>query len=769
MPQGIFAVLFGTLHLNAWERMNVMKMYACGRFSVASIPAGLSVLPLTAGAPGRIKRRRYRSLCKAALIFLLSSHAVASVVFDADGKAVLSPLPEPGVKIYVAADGSDGGDGTEAHPFATLERARDRVREISRQLGIIRPGGIHILIGSGRYEVTRTFELRAEDSSPTSDVLVYRAMDGARPVFTGGVRLSGFASVSDDAILARLPEDARGKVMQVDLNQYGIKEQGPLILGGCAGGNGFKTHPVIEVFWDDEALQMARYPNDGVLYVADICVPDGHSIHGISGSKTGRFIYDGERPARWKDEKDPLLYGYWFWDWADSYERIAAIDTGKREITLAKPYHTYGYRKGARFYAVNMLCEIDMPGEWYIDREKGVLYIYPPSDPEKAKVELSILSSPMLKMDNVRNVQFQGLTWELCGSDVITVNGGNGCLFAGCTVRKSGGNGIEVKGGQGHGIVSCDIHMMGRGGIVLSGGDRKTLTPGGHFVANCDIHHLSRIDHTYTPAAIVDGVGNRVIHNRMHHINSSALRINGNEHLIEYNEVHDVLLESDDQGGADMWGNPTFRGNVYRYNYWHHIGNWRGIGEILSCGHAGIRLDDAICGTLIHGNVFYKCSGGQAGFGGVQIHGGKENIVENNIFVECAAAISFSQWGEKRWNDFTAKSLDSPDIDAALYQTRYPALAHLAENPDINTIQRNLVWKCGKFLLRDNDRNISADNVITEDGSYFAKAAAGDFSIGSTARMPAGFAAIPFEKIGLYVDELRRELPLKEIAEARAR
>jgi hypothetical protein len=336
-------------------------------------------------------------------------------------------------------------------------------------------------------------------------------------------------------------------------------------------------------------------------------------------------------------------------------------------------------------------------------------------------------------------------------------------------VRKSGGNGIDIQGGTGNGVVSCDIYSMGRGGILIRGGDRKTLAPGGHFVANCDIHHLSRIDHTYTPAVVVDGVGNRVTHSRMHDINSSALRINGNDHVIEYNEVHDVLLESDDQGGADMFGNPTFRGNVYRYNYWHHIGNWRGTGEVLSCGHAGIRLDDAICGTHIQGNVFYKCSGGQAGFGGVQIHGGKENVVENNIFAECAAAISFSPWGEKRWNEFISKSLESPEIDPALYQARYPELAHLAENPDANTVRKNLIWKCGKFLLRDSGKNIATDNTITDDAGYFANAASGDFAVAATAQAPAGFEAIPFGKIGVYADEWRKDISAGEIEKARAR
>ena len=157
-----------------------------------------------------------------------------------------------------------------------------------------------------------------------------------------------------------------------------------------------------------------------------------------------------------------------------------------------------------------------------------------------------------------------------------------------------------------HGILSCDIYSLGRGGVALAGGNRKTLSPGRHFVENCHIFDLSRIDHTYTPAIVLSGEGNRIAHNRLHDIPSSAMRVSGNHHVVEYNDVYRVVLESDDQGGVDMWGDPAFRGNIFRCNYWHHIGNWRHPNEGPDCGQAGIRLDDAISGVLIYGNIFYR-------------------------------------------------------------------------------------------------------------------------------------------------------------------
>jgi hypothetical protein len=704
----------------------------------------------------------------------LFSHVLVSISCVALCAAfpALAQIPTgAGVTLHVSPSGAADGDGSAAKPYATLEQARDRMHAINISLGILE-GGMTVLVHGGKYAVRQTFELGPKHSSSfENEPIVYRAADGETPVFSGGATLKDFVAVTDGAVLARLPEEARGKAVQCDLKALGVDvPKDPLVLGGMGSGNGFKTHPIPELFFNGEPMTIARWPNEGMVHVADTCVQDGHQVIGIPGSKVGRFIYEGDRPARWKDEKDALLYGYWFFDWADSYERIVAIDTDKHEITLAEPPHTYGYRKGQRYYAVNLLAEMDQKGEYYLDRANSLLYFLPPSDPNQAEVTLSLFAEPLVRMEGVARVRFQGLTWELAAGDAVRAKNIADCAFAGCTVRRCGGDGIAVDGGRQVSILSCDIYSMGRGGVLIEGGNRRTLTPGGLVVENCHIHHLSRIDHTYTPAVLVGGVGNRVAHNLMHHINSSALRVGGNDHMIECNEIHDVLLESDDQGGADMWGDPTLRGNVYRYNYWHHNGNWRRTGEDLHCGQAGIRLDDAISGTLIYGNIFYKTAAGKTGFGGVQIHGGKDNVLENNIFAECDQAVSFTPWGEKRWKEFTGKFMESPKIDAALYVQRYPELAKLNENVDVNTLRRNIVWKCGKFLLRDKGANILEGNILDPGAETFVNPEAGDFTIKpeAPAVKDAGFVPIPFDKIGLQKSPFRPTLPEAEIRAARA-
>ena len=384
-----------------------------------------------------------------------------------------------------------------------------------------------------------------------------------------------------------------------------------------------------------------------------------------------------------------------------------------------------------------------------MDHVNGRLLIYPPSDLKRATVEMSTFPAVMVDMKNASNIRFEGLTWELGSADAIHLQGGSNCLFAGCTIRNFAGDAFVAHDALNLGLLSCDIYSMGRSGVLLSGGNRKTLSPGGNFIENCDIYDLSRIDHTYTPAILLEGVGNRVCHNRLHGVRSSAIRLEGNNHTVEYNEVYNVVTESDDQGALDMWGNPTYRGNVFRYNYWHHIGSWRSTDKQPACGQCAIRLDDAICETWIHGNVLERCSAGKIGFGGVQINGGKDNIVENNLFVDCMAMLSCTDCDVKHWQEIAKPALDDRAIDRELYLQQYPELAKLMENANLNHVRNNRAIRCQE-LFRHRSKNLDATNNI--------QLPAGELTLkpGDPLFSQPGFERIPVEEMGVYADAWRK-------------
>ncbi len=613
-------------------------------------------------------------------------------------------VTRPGLELFVASTGSDSASGTKTKPLQTLEGALKRLRDL-RKRGPLPKGGAVVTFAGGRYPVAQTIELTAEDSGVAGSPVVLRAASGADVRFTGGRRITSLTPVTDPDLLERLPASVRSKVRQVDLRSAGITDPGHLAPRGV----GFGSDPVPELFWNGAPLTLARWPNEGWLRSGEV-IEEQNAAGGFT------FACADERMARWVGEPDAWLFGYWGWLWADHGVRAASFDLADGRIATAQR-PSYAPRAGMPWFIYNALSELDAPGEWFLDSARGLLIVYPPSDPDKAAIEYSELPGPFLKLNDVSHVRIERLGFELGRSNGIEIVGGSNVLVAGCRIGKLRGSAVTVDGGKGHGIFGCELHTLGRNGTSIKGGDRKTLTPSGHFVENCHIHHFSRWDRTYTPAVYAEGVGIRIAHNLIHDSPGHAMRIEGNNHVIEFNEVHHVVTETDDQGALDMWFNPTYRGVVIRHNFWHHIGSDRD--EMM---RAGIRLDDAICGVLIYGNVFWKASEGL--FGGVQIHGGKENEVVNNLFYECKYGVSLSRWGAERWQQYTAgepfvkATTQDVVISAPPYNVRYPALARLHERPDENVIARNLVIGCGDFLTRDGGVQDTAGNVVAGADGY---------------------------------------------------
>ncbi len=115
-----------------------------------------------------------------------------------------------------------------------------------------------------------------------------------------------------------------------------------------------------------------------------------------------------------------------------------------------------------------------------------------------------------------------------------------------------------------------------------------------------------------------------------------------------------------------MFGNPLYRGVVIRWNRWSDI---RGG---THNGAAGVRLDDMISGVTVHGTLFERC--GTVLFRGVQVHGGKENLIDGNLFLDCQAGISFTRWGPNAgWKPSSGSSRRQARIPMRAATPRWPA------------------------------------------------------------------------------------------------
>jgi hypothetical protein len=335
--------------------------------------------------------------------------------------------------------------------------------------------------------------------------------------------------------------------------------------------------------------------------------------------------------------------------------------------------------------------------------------------------------------------------------------GGTRTQIVGCTIRNLGGYALSIVDGTANGVVGCDIYETGDGGISLVGGDRRTLTPARHFADNNHIHHYGRWNRMYHPAISINGVGNRASHNLIHDAPHEAISFRGNDHVIEFNEIHNVCSESNDAGAIYCGRDWAMRGTVIRHNFLHHISGFEGRGCV------GVYLDDMLCGTNIEGNVFYQVT--RAAF----IGGGRDNIVENNIFVDCDPAVHIDAralgWAGDTVNTTMMQNLLAMPYQKPPWSVRYPKLVNILEDepaaPKGNIVAHN-ICRGGRWdEIEETARPLTAfeANLLDQD-PLFADPAHMNFQLrdGSPA-YKLGFRRIPIERIGLYKDERRASWP----------
>jgi len=666
-------------------------------------------------------------------------------------------MPGPGVTLHVAPDGSDANPGTRAKAFATLERARDEVRGL-KKAGDLPKGGIAVELAGGVYERAKPLDLSAEDSGSQDSPVVYRARKGEEVRLVGGRAVAGWTPVDDKAVLERLEPAARGKIVQADLQALGITDF------GSPGGGG------LELFFNGQPMQIARWPNEGFVKITGLVEPDTVNVRGTKGSKAGKFMYDGDRPKRWAGERDIWLHGYWFWDWSDQRQAVEAVDTEKRIIAVKPPYHGYGYRVGQWFYAFNLISEIDQPGEWCLDRGTGILYFWPPSPVEKGRAVVSVAQS-LITMKDASHVAIRGLVFENCRGTAVTAQGGAHVRLAGCTLRNLGGYAAKIEGAADSGVVGCDIYGVGEGGIILQGGDRKALTPARLAAENNHIHHYGRWSRMYKAGIHLGGVGNAARHNLIHNAPHMAVMFGGNDHAIEFNEIHSVCHESNDAGAMYAGRDWTMRGTVVRHNYLHHISGFQGRGCV------GVYLDDMFCGTDIVGNVFYKVT--MAAF----IGGGRDCTVANNIFVDCPRALHIDSralgWAKYHAEEWVKEGREKGThlgirFKEPPYSTRWPKLVNILDDepfaPKGNVVERNIFvgerWNDvdgrAKPYVAMKDNLTDADPLFVRGVPRSARPTAQDFQLStSSPAWKLGFQPIPLDKIGLHPDANRASWPVE--------
>ena len=337
--------------------------------------------------------------------------------------------------IYVSTNGNNNNPGTKEKPVASLEAARNLIRQYKATNDLPKQG-ITVWIGKGQYDQSKPFVLNEHDSGEPNTPIVWRTLPSEQASITGGKKIPSekFKKVTDRSVLKRLSKNATKNVLQVNLKELGIYDYGEIKQYGHAMS---VTPAPIEVFFNNDALTLARYPNEGYIKIGKV-IDKGSVPRNRDYSNRGAiFEYTDLTHNKWKGLKGVWFQGSFMYGFADDNILVESINTKKKQVKLANPslYGVGSDRDFRHYVAYNILEELDSPGEWYVDKKSGILYLWPPKNINNSTVMVSILEDPIICLEGASYVTIRDLTIEVGRGIGVYIERGSNNLIAGCNLE----------------------------------------------------------------------------------------------------------------------------------------------------------------------------------------------------------------------------------------------------------------------------------------------------------------------------------------------
>lgn len=575
-----------------------------------------------------------------------------------------------GQKIFVSAVGDDSGDGSEEEPLRTLEKAIDVANEMREDSDKL----IEILLREGTYSVTNTIKII--NSQKDDPLLKISAYQDEKVTINAGVDipLSAMSIADSDFTNAIIDKPNAGSVLQYNLKDAQIEDLGEISLRGHLISD--EKEAQAELSLNGEVQKLAGWPNGeytGLIKPTDSNEYGKRTKSGIANGCSFQVNYD--RPSQWSKPEQTWLSGTIGPNYEFDYYPVSRFDSEEKRVYLSRgaleKYYTEPY-----YRFENVPEELDEPGEYYIDRQSGMLYFYPPEDAPKDSVLTITMSTPtldvsgkapnsMFRIENSKNIVFENLIFKGGRGSAITGKNNSNIQFINCEINSFGENGIRFDASTDIKISDCKIHDVGQDGILfVSCGNYKTLSPSNIVVSNNDIYNFARLERSYK-TGIDFGyrcVGATAANNHIHNGPHAGMIFYGVNNDIYGNEFDNLVTEFSDMDAlyCNNSNYPWERGNKIHNNYFHDIGKSSMNGR-HQINVRAIRTDNRGCGLNIYENLFYNIGDGGNGNGnngiGAITAEGTRNRIFNNLFVDC---------NEAYFNTLQYKEIENAD-DGTLY------------------------------------------------------------------------------------------------------
>ena len=542
-------------------------------------------------------------------------------------------------QVYVSnASGSDANDGSKNAPYKTIQKAVSAMANMN--------GGV-IWVEGDTYQLSKQISLNSSHSGNILSPLFIKAYGDKEVTLTSNVMVDAtkfkLVDTETDSVAARLHDDVEDKVYYINLFDLGWTSDDIVDVT--------KSGPS-RLYADGEELILARFPNayyeDGItplagedyLYFTEVYEMGSVTatsnntywkwVHRVesdpnltldsvigweiripdtNGATVAEEAYMGEEIKTWVNTGDIWYYGNTYAGWEHGYYNIAAEcvhgdnllgyakDDGCYSLKSAHPAPNGAQKSGNSatgrntFYLFNAIEALDAPGEWFIDKTTGNLYIYPTSDDiTKQQIAYSGANAlnALLSIQGASYVVVDGIGVDGANVYGIRVNASENVVLQNITAKNAHNPCVYIGESRRCALIYSDLsHSYSTMLSVVNNGSDLTLTPSDVFIQNNVFHD--------TPPSISAAVslgGCRTICSHNYFIDCCLNGGTGSECIVEYNRFEGGNRFITD-GGMVYFGGLSTRGHHIRYNLFH----------MFKGTHQAVYFDTMGSGMYSYGNM----------------------------------------------------------------------------------------------------------------------------------------------------------------------